>query len=111
MSTKEKLFALFVLVLSAATTVFLGYMAHSGLVTFALPRLETTADVLLYAWIAGWGLVIYVILAEKIRQRDDRLREEGRKQERENEPEVNRRQRQAQHLSRKEMIRTQEEVP
>jgi len=110
MSNTEKLLALFALVLSAATTVFFVYAAHSSLVMFGLPWLGIAADILLYAWVAAWALTIYVILTGKIRQRDERLRKEGRKQERESEPEVNRSQRQAQHLSRKEFIRTQEEV-
>ena len=93
MSSKEKLFALFALALSVATTVFLVYIAHSGLVMFGLPWLGTAADILLYAWIAGWALAIYAYLAETIRRRDERLRKEGRKKEREKRSEDNRRQR------------------
>jgi hypothetical protein len=93
MSTKGKLFALFAFALSAATTVFLGYIAHSGLVMFGLPWLGVAADALLYAWIAGWILAIYAYLAEIIRRRDERLRKEGWKKEREKGSEDNRRQR------------------
>jgi hypothetical protein len=110
MNTKVSFSALFALSVTAVTTVFLGYIAHSGLVTFALPWLEIAAAALFYAWFAGWALLIYSILAEKHRQRNELFWKEGRKQEREDGPEVNRRQRQAQYLSRRQIIRTQEEV-
>jgi len=49
---------------------------------FGLPWLSIAADALFYAWSAGWLLFAYANLTGMFRQRDKRLREEGRKRER-----------------------------
>jgi hypothetical protein len=90
---KDGLLTFGIIALAAFTTATLGVAAHSNMVEFRYSLIEDAAAGVFYAWCLLWAFAGYSFFSDKVRQRDERLREEGRKEERKKWEEGNRRRR------------------